>query len=70
MHNNSLIIKEAEEQTSKILGIDYLKVDINKIADDLCIDTSTKIKLKETLKKFPMLFGGGFDELKVEKRIF
>lgn len=37
------------------------------MVNKLDIDTSTKCKFKETLKKFPILLGGGLDELKGEK---
>ena len=55
MHTDSPIIKEAEERTAKILDANYFMIDINEMFRKLDIDTSSKRKIKETLKKFPIL---------------
>ena len=59
LHTNAHILKEAEEQAEWIFDADYLKVNINEMVDDLNINKDIKWKLKETLKKFLIFFGGG-----------
>ena len=63
MHTNAPILKEAEEWAERILDANYSKVNINEMIDDLDIKRDIKQKLKDTLKKFPNIFGGGLGKL-------
>ena len=64
MHTNALILKEAEERTERILDANYLKVNIDKMVDNLDIKRDIKRMVKNSLKNFPTLFGGGLGKLK------
>ena len=55
--------KEAEERAERILDADFLKFNINEIVNELDINNDLKQKLKNTLKKFPNIFGGGLRTL-------
>ena len=63
MHIEAPILKEAEERAERILDANYLKVNINKMVDNLNIKRDIKQKLKYTLKIFSTLFGGGLGKL-------
>ena len=63
LHTNAPILKEVEEWAECILDTNYLKVNINKMVDELDIDKDLKGKLKKTLNKFQTLFGGGLGKL-------
>ena len=59
LYITSQMLHIEEERLGKILDVDYSKVDIDDIVYDLDIAKSTKQKLKQTLKKYPTLYGGG-----------
>ena len=64
IHTDSPILQEAEERQNCILDSDYSKVDIASMVAGLEITETSKVKLKNTLEKFPELFGGGLGKLK------
>ena len=55
----SPLLQEIEDRQHRLLDADYSKVDLDTMIDKLDIAPGTKRKLKQTLKKFPTLFGGG-----------
>jgi hypothetical protein len=62
----ALVLKETEERQSRILNADYSKVDIKQYISELThLTTEEKKALTETLRQFPVLFGGGLGTLKV-----
>ena len=63
LHTDAPILKEAEKRANQILDADYLKVDIDEMVNDLEINNIIMLQLKETLKKFLTLFGGGLGKL-------
>ena len=65
LHTTIPILQEEEERQGKILDADYSKVDIDGMVNGLDIARATKTKLKQTLNKFPTLFGGGLCTLKM-----
>ena len=66
MCNDPPALQESEDRQGRILDADYSKVDIESMVDDLNIPTTSKTKLKRTLYKFPLLFGGGLGKLKIK----
>jgi hypothetical protein len=58
-HTQSPLLQEIEDRQQRLLDADYSKVDLDTMVDELDIAPGTKRKLKQTLKKFPTLFGGG-----------
>ena len=58
-HTQAPLLQDLEERQQRILDADYSKVDIDKMVDSLSISDQSKIQLKATLKKFPILFWGG-----------
>ena len=66
LHTTSPMLQTEEEGLGKILDADYSKVDIDDVIDDLDIAIATKQKLKQTLKKYPTLFGGGLAALDMQ----
>ena len=65
MHTDSPILKEHEERQAAILDANYSKVDIDNMVNELDIKEESKVKLKQTLNKFPTLFGGGLGRLDI-----
>ena len=63
IHTDSPLIKEMEERADRILDVDYSKVDIPAMVNELDITEASKRKLITTLQKFPKLFGGGLGKL-------
>ena len=55
-----------EKHQGYILDVNYTKVNIDDVVDSLDIQRSSKRSLKETLKKYPRLFGGGLGLLDME----
>jgi hypothetical protein len=54
------LLQEAEERQSRILDANYSKVDIKQYVSELAhLKTEEKKQLTETLRQFPVLFGGG-----------
>ena len=47
------------------LGYGYSKVDLDAMVDELVISPGSRRKLKQTLKQFPTLFGGGLGLLDI-----
>lgn len=66
MHTNFPILNQMIEDQRHILDANYTKVNIDDIMDSLDIQWSGKRSLKATLKKYPKLFGGCLDKLKME----
>ena len=66
LHTTSQILQQEEERHRKILDADYSKVDIDTMVNGLDIAKPTKSKLKQTLNKFPTLFGGGLGLLDIK----
>ena len=54
-----------EAKHQQILDADYSKVDLDAMVDELDISPGSIRKLKQSLKKFPMLFGGGLGLLDI-----
>ena len=65
LHTTSPILQQEEHQQSKTLDADYLKVDIDDMVNGLNIAKASKTKLKQTLNKSPILFGGGLGLLDI-----
>ena len=65
LHTTSPILQQEEARQSRILDADYSKVDIDDMVNDLDIAKASKAKLKQTLNKFPTLFGGGLGLLDI-----
>ena len=65
LHTTSPILQSEEERQRRILEADYSKVDINDMVNGLDIAKASKTKLKQTLIKFPILFGGGLGILNI-----
>ena len=65
-HSNAPLLQDIEARQQTILDADYSKVDIDEMVDELDLQPDTKVKLKKTLKKFPILFGGGLGLLDIE----
>ena len=63
LHTTSPMVQTEDERLGKVLDTNYTQVDIDHIVDDLDIAKATKQKLKQTLKKYPILFGGGLGTL-------
>ena len=60
-------LQEAEARQAKILDADYSKVEIDDYIESLdYLDQSQKGDLLRTLKKFPVLFGGGLGRLNIK----
>lgn len=59
IHTDSPLLQEVEEQQNHILDSDYSKVNILEMFLSLDITEQSKVKFKNTLKKFPELFSGG-----------
>lgn len=66
LHTISPILQQEEDRQRRILDADYSKVDIDSMVNDLDIAKATKKKLKQTLNKFPTLFGGGLGLLDIK----
>ena len=66
LHMISPILQQQEDRQRRILDADYSKVDIDEMVNDLDIAKATKTKLKQTLNKFPTLFGGGLGLLNIK----
>ena len=66
LHTISPILQQEEDRQRRILDADYSKVDIDEMVNDLDIAKATKTKLKQTLNKFPTLFGGGLGLLDIK----
>ena len=62
----SPILQQQEDRQRRILDADYSKVDIDDMVNGLDIAKATKAKLKQTINKFPTVFGGGFGLLDVK----
>ena len=58
LHTTSPILQQEEDRQRRILDADYSKVDIDDMVNGLDIANASKAKLKQTLNKFPTLFGG------------
>ena len=63
MATNSPLLQQAEDQSKKILDVEYKKVDLDIIVESMELSPGRKKKLSRTLKKFPKLFGGGLCKL-------
>ena len=60
------VVLEAEDHHAKILYADYSKVNMDEYVHELSYLTPEQIDLLgQTLKKFPILFGGGLGTLKI-----
>ena len=59
LHTTSPILQSEEDRQRRILDANYSKVDIDDIVNGLNIAKASKTKSKQTLNKFPTLFGGG-----------
>ena len=55
-----------EAQHQHILDAGYSKVDLDAMVDELEISPGSRRKLKQTLNKFPTLFGGGLGLLDIQ----
>ena len=64
MHIDSLLLNEMEERQSKLLDCNYLKLNIGKMVSEINISKESKKRLRQTLEKFPELFGGVLRKLK------
>ena len=65
LHITSLILQQEEYQQTRILDSNYSKVDIDNMVNGLDIAKASITKLKQTLNKFPTLFGGGLGLLDI-----
>ena len=65
LHTTSPILQQEEDRQRRILDAEYTKVDINDMVNGLDIAKASKTKLKQTLNKFPTLFGGGLGLLNI-----
>ena len=65
LHTITLILQQQEDRQRRILDADYSKVDIDDMVNGLDIAKASKAKLKQTLNKFPTLFGGGLGLLNI-----
>ena len=65
-HTISPILQQEEDGQRRILDADYSKVDIDQMVNGLDIAKVTKAKLKQTLNKFPTLFGVGLGLLDIK----
>ena len=64
-NTQSILLQEVEERQQRLLDADYSKVDIEAMVDELDISPGSKSRLKRTLNKFPILFGGGLGLLTI-----
>ena len=64
-HTQPPLLQAMEQRQHQILDADYSKVDLDSMVDELEISLGSKSKLKQTLKKFPTLFGGGLGLLDI-----
>jgi len=64
IHTDDPLIKEMEDRADRLLDANYSKVDIPAMVDELDLAAGPKEQLKQTLMKFPELFGGGLGRLK------
>jgi hypothetical protein len=63
----SPVLLEAEERQSRILDANYDKIDPDIYVQGLThLSPSEQEQLSMTLKKYPILFGGGLGLLKIE----
>ena len=62
------LLQDLEERQQQILDADYSNVDIDALVNALSISPKSKQQLKATIKKFPILFGGGLGLLKNQTR--
>ena len=58
LHTDLRLLQQEEERQQKILDADDSKVNIDKMVEELDVAAETKAKLKETLRKFPVLYLG------------
>ena len=65
-HTQLPLLQNLEKQQQQILDAAYSMVDIDTLLDALSISPKSKQQLKVTLKKFPILFGGGLGLLKIK----
>ena len=65
-HTQAPLLQAMEDRQHQPLDTDYSKVDLDSMVDELEISPGSKSKLKQTLKKFPTLFGGGLGLLKIK----
>ena len=66
-HTNAALLQDIEARHNKILDPDYSKVNIDAMVDDMAdLSEFHKEQLKVTLKKFPVLFGGGLGLLDIK----
>ena len=64
-YTQSPLLQAMEARQHQILDADYSKVDLDNMVNELEISPGSKSKLKQTLKKFPTLFGGGLGLLDI-----
>jgi hypothetical protein len=64
-HTQPILLQEMESRQQQILDADYSKVDVETMVDELDISPGSKRKLRQTLQKFPTLFGGGLGLLDI-----
>ena len=66
LHTTNPILQQEEDRHRKILDAVYSKVDIDRMVNGLDIAKASTTKLKQTLNKFPTLFGGGLGLLDIK----
>ena len=65
LHTKNPILQSEEERQRRILDADYSTVDIDAMVNGLDIAKSSKTKLKQTLNRLFILFGGGLGLLNI-----
>ena len=66
LHTDYPLLQQQQERQQKILDAENSKVDIDTMVEELDVTVETKAKLKETLKKFRVLFGGELGLLNIK----
>ena len=61
------VLMEAEQRQARILDADYSKVDVDQYCSELQqLTIDQRSKLANVLKSYPILFGGGLGELRID----
>lgn len=60
------ILQTTEERHEKILDVNYTKVDIDELVEQLRLSVDAKKQLTQLLKRHPTIFGGGLGKLDID----
>ena len=66
IYTESSLLQLEEARQDKLLDVNYSRVDIDNMVQDLDIARDSKRKLKSSLNKYKTLFGRGLGKLDIE----